>query len=243
MKIVVVPDMQIPFHSEAHIKSLARFIRKFRPDQVLCVGDEIDFQTISRWSSPFEETSGRIGKDRDLTVDILWDLQITDLSRSNHSDRLFKKLVSRAPGLIGAPELELENFLKLKELGIRYHKKPYQFLPNWILIHGDEQGINPNAGLSALGAARKHGKNVVMGHTHRAGISSFTEASGGHLGRRLTGVEVGNLMDFKKASYTRGTANWQHNFTVIYAKGKLVTPINVPMEKDGSFIFEGKIYR
>lgn len=243
MKIVVVPDLQVPFHSPAHVKSLTRFIRKFKPDQVLCVGDEIDFQTISRWSSPFDETSGTIGKDRDLTCDILWDLQVTDLSRSNHGDRLFKKLVSKASGLIGAPELEIENFLRLKELGITYHKKPYQFLPDWVMIHGDEFGLNPNAGQSALRAARIMGKNVVMGHTHKAGISSYTESFGGKLGRRLTGVEVGNMMKFSSASYTRGSANWQHNFTVIYAKNKLVTPINVPMEKDGSFIFEGKIYR
>ncbi len=35
------------------------------PDDVLCVGDEIDFQTISRWSTGRDEWSGSIGRDRD----------------------------------------------------------------------------------------------------------------------------------------------------------------------------------
>ena len=47
MKIVVVSDLQVPFQSPVMVKNVATFIRKFKPDEVLCVGDEMDFQTIS----------------------------------------------------------------------------------------------------------------------------------------------------------------------------------------------------
>ena len=47
MKIVIVSDLQVPFHSPKMVKNLATFIRKFKPDEVLCVGDEMDFNTIS----------------------------------------------------------------------------------------------------------------------------------------------------------------------------------------------------
>ena len=82
----------------------------------------------------------------------------------------------------------------------------------------------------------------MCGHTHRAGQSAFTEASGGVLGRVLRGVEVGNLMDFKKAGYTKGVANWQQAFAVFYVDKKTVTNTIIHIEKDGSFVFEGKRY-
>jgi hypothetical protein len=238
---VVVSDLQVPFHHPKAVKNLAAFIRKFKPDEVLCVGDEIDFQTISRWSSGKDEWSGTIGKDRDLCVDIMYDLQITQLSRSNHGARLYNALMKRLPGLIGAPELEIENFLRLPELGITYHHKPYP-IPgtNWIMVHGDEQPTKPVGGLTALEAARRHGKSVVCGHTHRQGIASYTQSSGGSVVSQLTGLEVGHLMDTKQANYTKGTFNWQMGFGVIYEHKGRVQPITVPIEKDGSFIFEGK---
>jgi hypothetical protein len=108
------------------------------------------------------------------------------------------------------------------------------------MVHGDEQSIKPQGGLTALEAAKRHGKSVVCGHTHRQGISSFSEASGGVLGRILTGFEVGHLMDEKQAYYTRGTMNWQKGFGLIYVDRKRVQPVAIPIERDGSFIVEGK---
>ena len=243
MKIVIVSDLQVPFHSPKMVQNVATFIRKFKPDEVLCVGDEIDFQTISRWSSGFDEHSKTIGADRDMCVDVMYDLQITQLSRSNHGARLFNALSTRLPGLIGAPELEIENFLRLPELGIKYHKKPYE-IPgtSWIMVHGDEQSTKPQGGITALEAAKRHGKSVVCGHTHRQGISSYTQSSGGLEVSRLTGFEVGHMMDTRQAYYTKGTFNWQAGFGVMYVDRKRVLPIAVPIEKDGSFQFEGKVY-
>jgi hypothetical protein len=131
--------------------------------------------------------------------------------------------------------------MKLDELGIKFHRKPLEFAPNWIAIHGDQGSIKPQPGASALDSARKAGKNVVQGHTHRAGISAFTETSGGVLGRVLKGYEIGHLMDYSKVSYT-ANPNWQQAFLVVYVDGKKVHPVLTYFEKDGSFIFEGKVY-
>lgn len=242
-KIVVISDLQVPYHDAKAIKNVAAFIRKFKPDEVVTIGDEIDFPTISRWTQGTPgEYAGSIGDDRDQTVQILYDLQVTQMIRSNHTDRLYNSIMKRLPGLLGAPELEFENFMRLPELGIKYHRKPYEIAPGWIAVHGDHGAINSQPGLTALGHARRHGLSVVCGHTHRAGISAFTEASGGRLNRTLWGFEVGNLMDFRQAAYTHGTANWQQAFGIIYVDRKKVTPIMVPIERDGSFIVEGKVY-
>jgi hypothetical protein len=235
--------LQVPYHDERAVRNVASFIKRFKPDQVITIGDEIDLPQISRWTEGtpgwFEQS---LGADRDATVEILWDLQVTDMIRSNHTDRLYNVIMKKIPAFLALPELKFEKFMKLDELGIKFHRKPLEFAPDWIAIHGDEGSVKPTPGLTALDSARKHGKSVVCGHTHRAGQSAFTEASGGVLGRVLRGVEVGNLMDFKKAGYTKGVANWQQAFAVFYVDKKTVTNTIVHIEKDGSFVFEGKRY-
>jgi hypothetical protein len=242
-KVVVISDLQVPYHDPVAIRNVVAFIKRFKPDQVITIGDEIDLPQISRWTEGtpgwFEQS---LGSDRDATVEILWDLQVTDMIRSNHTDRLYNVIMKKIPAFLALPELKFEKFMKLDELGIKFHRKPLEFAPDWIAIHGDEGSVKPTPGLTALDAARKHGKNVVCGHTHRAGQSAFTEASGGVLGRILRGVEVGNLMDFKKAGYMKGTGNWQQAFAVFYVDKKTVTNTIVHIEKDGSFVFEGKRY-
>lgn len=242
-KVVVISDLQVPYHDERAVRNVASFIRRFKPDQVITIGDEIDLPQISRWTEGtpgwFEQS---LGADRDATVEILWDLQVTDMIRSNHTDRLYNVIMKKIPAFLALPELKFEKFMKLDELGIKFHRKPLEFAPDWIAIHGDEGSVKPTPGLTALDAARKHGKSVVCGHTHRAGQSAFTEASGGVLGRVLRGVEVGNLMQFSKAGYMKGTGNWQQAFAVFYVDKKTVTNTIVHIEKDGSFVFEGKRY-
>ena len=242
-RVVIVSDLQIPYHNARAVSVLADFIKRYKPDRVVSVGDELDLPTVGRWNrGTLGEYAGTIGKDRDLAVRILEQLRITDVLRSNHTDRLFNYIANQAPGLMGIPELRLENFMRLPELGITYWKKPMPIAPGWVAVHGDHGRISQVAGQTALKQALQHGKSVLCGHTHRLGISSVTEASGGVIGRILTGFEVGNLMRFSAASYTHGSANWQQGFGLLYVDGKNVTPVQVPVAKDGSFIVEGKRY-
>ena len=244
-KIVVISDLQIPYHDHHAVQNIIRFIPKFKPDQVVTIGDELDFNELGRWVEGRAEWFAQtLGDNRDLGVDILYDLQVTDVIRSNHTDRLYNQISSKLPALGSLPELKFEKFMKFDELGITFHKNPMPIAPNWIAVHGDHTPIKQQGGLSALEAARRHGKNVISGHTHRAGRSAFTEASGGKLGRVLHGVEVGNLMDYRKASYlgSTGSANWQQAFAIMYVKGKNVQVDIIHIEKDGTFIVAGKSY-
>jgi predicted phosphodiesterase len=242
-RICIVSDLQIPYHDPKAVHNLIDFIKRYKPDRVVSIGDEIDLPQVSKWEKGrMGEYAGTIGKDRDATVKILEQLRVTDVIRSNHTDRLFNYIASYAPGLYGIPELQLENFLRLSELGITYWRKPMPIAPNWVAVHGDHGRISQVAGQTALKQALQHGKSLVCGHTHRLGLSSVTEASGGIVGRIVTGLEVGNLMDFKKAHYTHGSANWQQGFGLLYVDGRNVTPVAVPVAKDGSFIVEGKRY-
>ena len=242
-RICIVSDLQIPYHDPRAVNNLIDFIKRYKPDRVVSIGDEIDMPQISRWNrGTAGEYVGSLGRDRDITVKILEKLRVTDVIRSNHTDRLFNYIANQAAGLSGIPELKLENFLRLPELGITYWRKPMPIAPNWVAVHGDHGRISQVAGQTALKQALQHGKSIVCGHTHRLGLTHATEASGGIVGRILTGLEVGNLMDFKKAFYTNGSANWQQGFGLLYVDGRNVTPVAVPVQRDGSFIVEGKRY-
>jgi hypothetical protein len=246
-RTVIIPDLQVPYHDKVAVKNVASFIKTFRPDSVVTLGDEIDLPQISRWT---ENTPGwyeqTLATDRDKTVEILWQLtehaKEAHMIRSNHTDRLYNVIMKKIPAFLSLPELKFENFMRLPELGITYHKKPYPIAKGYVAIHGDEQAIKPTPGLTALEAARRHGLSVICGHTHRAGQSAFTEASGGRIGRILRGFEGGHLMDVRQAHYTKGTMNWQQAFLILEEDKSGVQVTTIHIEKDGTFAYGGRRY-
>jgi len=241
-RTVVVSDLQVPYHDEVAVKNLGAFIRAWKPHKVVTIGDEIDLPQISRWTEGtpgwYEQT---LGEDRDLAVQTLYDLQVTDMIRSNHTDRLYNVIMKKIPAFLSLPELRFEKFLKLDEMDVKFWKDPMPIAKGWIAIHGDLGSLNPNPGMSALGQARKHGINVIMGHTHRAGRSAHSEASNGVLRRVLHGVEVGHAMDLKQAKYV-STPNWQQAFAIVTENGKNVQVDLIYIEKDGTFQVHGRRY-
>lgn len=242
-RVWVISDLQVPYHDARAVAAVAQAIEDLKQpeDTVITIGDEQDFQTISRWSAgtPLEYEKS-IGKDRDATVQILKDLQVQHVIRSNHTDRLFASVMRRIPGLMGLPELEIENFWRLGDLGITYHKEAFKVAPGWVALHGDEAGLSQIAGTTAQGLAKKVGMSVVCGHTHRLGLQPYTQGVNGNITNTLWGFEVGNLMDMKKALYAK-THNWQKGFGILYIDGKNVVPMPVPIHNK-SFVLEGNVY-
>jgi predicted phosphodiesterase len=242
-RILVIPDLQIPLHDEHVVRNVIKFAKSFKADQTVTLGDEMDMTELGRWSEGKAEWFAQtLDDNRNMTVEILWELGCTDVIRSNHTDRLYNQISSKIPALGSLPELRFEKFLKFDELGIKFHRDEMAIAPSWIAVHGDHTPIKPQGGLSALEGARRRGKNVISGHTHRSGRSSFTEASGGRVGRILQGVEAGHLMDTRKASYTHGVMNWQQSFAIMYVQDKNVQVDLIHIEKDGTFIVSGKRY-
>lgn len=245
-RTVVIPDLQCPYEDTHVVRNLSLFIKAFRPDAVLTIGDEIDLPQISRWTenSPgwYEQT---LAQDRDRTVDVLWSLfeysKEAHMVRSNHTDRLYKVIMKKIPAFLSLPELKFEKFLKLDEMGVKFWSTPMPIAKGWIAIHGDLGSLNPNPGLSALNQAKRHGQSVIMGHTHRAGRSAVSEASNGVLRRVLHGVEVGHAMDLKAAKYV-STPNWQQAFAIVTENGKNVQVDLIYIEKDGTFQVHGRRY-
>lgn len=240
---MVVPDIQAPFHDPRAVKAVIAFIRRVKPDGLLCVGDEIDLPSVSRWShdSAIEYTTS-LKRDVQITHDIVAELRAAlgknkpfHMSRSNHGDRLTKYVNKYAPALSEYVEpgglLDIPSLVGYGALGITYHRQPFEFTPGWILCHGDEGNLSPIAGRTATNlAVNKFGKSVVCGHTHRAGSSAHTTAVNGRVTQVLHGVEVGHVMDLKKAHYLKAhSANWQQACGYVEANGKATAAVVAPI--------------
>jgi hypothetical protein len=236
--------LQIPYHDQKATSNIIKFISRWKPDRVATVGDEIDLPQLSKWERGLAgEFAGTLDRDRRITQEILFDLRVTDMVRSNHTDRLFNSIHTRLPALAALPELQFENWLGLKDLGIKFWRQPMPIAKNWIILHGDEGNISQKGGQTAMNLSERHGLSVICGHTHRAGLTHKTYASGGKVVRTLWGFEAGNLMDFKSAKYLKGgSGNWTQGFGLLYENKGHVQPVFVGIERDGSFIVEGKRY-
>jgi len=245
-KIAFVSDLQVPFYNEAIVKSVGRFLGKWKPHRTICIGDEIDLPQLGGFNAnTIDEMVGNIHEDRQLTQEVLSYLGVTDVVGSNHGIRLYRSIKKRLPSFLNLPEMQYERFMGYDKLGIKFAPQGIDWAPGWIAVHGDTFPISQIPGQTALNGARRHGKSVVCGHTHRLGQSAFTEASRGQFGRTVWGVEVGCMVDLSSSgmAYTRGYANWQTGFAVAYVKERKVQVITIPVSADGSFIFEGKLYR
>jgi predicted phosphodiesterase len=248
-RIVVLSDMQIPYHDRRSVDAVMQFVEDYEPDQLFCVGDEADSPEPSRWTKGTAgEYAGTLQKGLDKTADIMKGFKeaIGDkpfhVMRSNHGDRIQHYINRYAPALASLRELEYTRLLDYDKNEITYHDSIWSFSPGWAMAHGDEGNLIKTAGGTAMSLARKTGTSIVCGHTHRLGLQHEHSGYNGKIQNRLYGVEVGHLMDLGKAGYLKtGGANWQQGFAILYRDGNRIYPSVVPIT-DKKFVVEGEVY-
>lgn len=248
--VVVLSDLQIPYHDPKFVSAVQEFVADYQPDELFCVGDELDAPEPSRWTKGTAgEYAGTLQKGIDKTHKIMAGFKEAlgdrpfHVQRSNHTDRIENYVSRYAPALSSLRDLEYETLLGYNELGIKYHERIYNFAPGWAMAHGDEGSLSRIAGSTALSLARRTGLSIVCGHTHRLGIQHENTAVNGKVTGRLFGMEVGHMMDLSKAAYLKsGGANWQAGFGILHIDRGNVTPSVVPMINN-SFIVEGVKYK
>lgn len=257
-RIVITPDIQVPFHVPRMVRAHIDFIRDWKPDLVVNIGDLTDFPAPSRWSKGRrEEFAGSVEKDVETTKRVyfhplrrVYDGPIV-CHIGNHDLRPLQYLDDYAPALKSEDPKNSPfyygNLLDFDGFGVEDPGDFYKVAPGWESTHGHRvaASLSRNPGLTALNEARKRGNSIVMGHTHK--LAAVPETTGvGPNRKQVWGMEVGCFMDTTKASYLDkkgGWANWQHGFGVLYVDGNRVTPVAVPVNKDGSFVFEGRNWK
>lgn len=263
---VVVPDLQAPYHDKRTVETFTKFLWDYDHDGLLIVGDEADSPEPARWNKGMAmEYAGTLEAGLQTTYDVLRGLchatglgvhgsyKPVILSRSNHGDRIQKYLAKYAPAMARASWSQYDRIMgynghkpllegRDEPLPIRYETKPIPFARGWLMMHGDEAGMNQTAGGTALGLAKKVGLSVVCGHTHKAGIQHMNLAHSGRVTQQLVGFEVGHMMDMKQAGYLGfGGANWQQAFGIMRIRKGVVYP-ELVLINNRKFTVEGHHY-
>ena len=57
--VVIISDTQIPFHDLKATKNLVAFIHQWRPDEVIHIGDLMDYPQPSRWTAGTRGVEGQ----------------------------------------------------------------------------------------------------------------------------------------------------------------------------------------
>lgn len=251
-RIVVISDTQLPYEDRQAVKAVIRFIGDYQPDRVIHIGDLMDYPQPSRWSKgTHEEFKGSVYQDSEYAkrsflgpLRAVYDGRV-EIHEGNHDARAREYLAKYAPALAGTEVFNFENLLDFDGFGVDLLPEFNDFAPGWTTTHGHRGGITLSqiAGQTGLNAAKKMCRSVVIGHTHRQGVSSYTMGKGGADEITVTGVEVGNLMDMRKAGYLKGaTANWQKGFAVLTVDAGYVHPDVIPITAK-RFSVDGEVWR
>ena len=251
-RIVVCSDIQFPYHNRKQTNAVIRFIGDTQPDEVVLIGDCMDYPQPSRWSKGTRgEFEGSVYKDSEkFQTDVLEPLRAVydghvGMHEGNHDLRPREYLAKNAPALSDSADFNIENLLRFGDFDVRLLPDFYDVAPGWVSTHGHlaSMSLSRLPGYTALNAAVKFGKSVVCGHTHRLGIGAKTTGVGGKVSQQLFGMEVGHLMDQKKAAYLKGgTANWQAGFGLLTVDGNHVKPEIIPITA-GKFSVDGETWK
>ncbi|GAA3536803.1 hypothetical protein GCM10022419_015770 [Nonomuraea rosea] len=252
-RVVVISDIQYPYHDKRALKNVINFIGDYQPDRVIQIGDFLDLPSPSRWSQGTIEEYKQVVKShakgfiREFSRPLrsVYDLD-TEFLIGNHDERAMVYLSQKAPALAEYAEMfHPAKLLDFDSFGFKVIPPFTKIGPDTVVIHGHEiKGLSQIAGTTAYNHAAKAGANVIMGHTHRLGIRRHTSQYIGGKAIRRWGFEVGNLMDVRKAGYlgAGGVANWQQGFGLLYVGKYDVSPHAIDIFTDGSFVVEGERY-
>lgn len=247
---LIIPDIQYPYHDELVLSKLLRVAEGHQPDQIIQIGDGIDFPQVSQWSK------GTAGEYADTLqqhidgyrMDVLIPLREVAPQahivwlEGNHDLRLRDFVRKYAAPLTNLRALEVESLFLLKDLGIRYEQGPLRVATNTLVVHGHESG-GYCASASAWDAkfTKRYGsdKNFVFGHTHQPFLVTRSYGYGGKVTPRFT-MNAGSIMDPVAATYVKdGAVNWTMSFSWLEDDGKRVYPELITMV-DRGFFFRGE---
>jgi predicted phosphodiesterase len=232
---MITSDYHIPFLDESSYELMKYVAKEYKPDKFIINGDFVDFYTISKFDQNPERKhtlqDERVEAQRRL-YDLRKSLPKADIIyiEGNHETRLQKYLWAHKE-LYSLPELNLQNFLGLKEAGIKFigvdndywkQTSGHYVIGDMVISHGDNRtngfATSQYSGYSAKNSMYKMNKSILMGHTHRLALVYHSTPFAD-----LVGIEGGCLCQ------DNGTANWQKGF--------------ITFETDNKETFNHKIYR
>lgn len=214
-RVLVCPDIHIPYHDEKAWETFLRAIQAYKPDRLVFLGDGADCYEISEFAKDprrkhnfFSEMEAvNVEYDRISRLQTSLGFEV-DYLLGNHEDRLNRLIAKRAPELHGFTSID--KILRFAERGWRWHAYGEQIQIGKIFLAHD---YGPSGGRAVSQALAATGHSVLFGHTHRAQV----EYSGTTDGQRHVGMSCGWLgkydsLAFSYARRWKAKKEWTHAF-------------------------------
>lgn len=220
-KVIVLPDLQVPYHDKRSLKAVEKYMADNTWDEYVNLGDFMDLDCISSHNANNirQVEAKRIFKDYEVGNEILDRHQAIikkhnpkakfTLLEGNHDYRI-ERYLDQFPQLEGL--IEIENGLKLKQRGFKwvrcYQKGELHKIGHAYFHHG--RFTNQ---YYARKMVEYYGVNIFFGHNHD--IQGFSKVNYGK-NKTLVGQSLGCLCEYEQ-SYIKGNpTNWQQAFGIFY---------------------------
>lgn len=227
-RVFAAPDLHFPWSDQKSLKRVYDAIEDLRPDVVIQLGDVLDLYAWTRFArsldvmTPREELEAGIGD-----YQVFWKTvkkivgpkkRLIQLG-GNHTDRLVKTAISKAPEL--AHLIDIKKALLMDGLEVHASAHDEVEIDGVLYVHGWMSGIGKHA--------RYFNQPVVHGHTHTGGLWTQTFRKSGTKGTHvLFELDCGHLADpFQVPLMYRATktVNWTKGFGVVDEWGPRFCPL------------------
>jgi UDP-2,3-diacylglucosamine pyrophosphatase LpxH len=209
-KAVILSDIHIPHHSQSALAIAVEFMKDYAPNTIILNGDLVDFYAVSS----YRKDTTRIDTLQDELNETRSFLELVRANhpsarivflQGNHSSRLARFLLDKAPELTSLTCLALDELLDLKKLNIEHVEYGDSIHLGLLEItHGELS--RKGSGASVKAHMDKSGGSVLIGHVHKLSMNHKTNKWGIHVG-----IENGHLAreDVEYVSFP----DWQQGFT------------------------------
>jgi predicted phosphodiesterase len=198
-KILVLPDMHLPWANWSALEQAHRWYKSHKPDLVICLGDITDQKIWSRWPKDTDDASPSdefLAAERGLKRLHKMFPKMTIL-RGNHDVRILAKAIEGGiPAQMFKDVDEVFNYKgwtwvpQNEKLVVQTTRGPILF------VHGDEQGGTP------VQKSRILGMSLIQGHSHKVSIGYTSTLNG-----TVFGAEMGCIMDTNSKAAKYAAAN------------------------------------
>jgi predicted phosphodiesterase len=230
-RILFISDTHAPYHHKDTIAFLSEIKREFKPDRIVCVGDELDYHALSYHDSDPDLDSAGIELIRGCaTIKQLEELfPVMDLLHSNHGSMVYRRAKTS-----GMPRHVLKPYHEI--LGVDGEK--WKWHTSLILKQnvGKDIFVCHGSKKNSEVYARSLGCNVVQGHFHEDFRIGYYNSPGG----LIWGMNVGCLIDNEELAFEYNKINPNRPIlgTGIVINGR---PRLIPMFLDSKGNWDGNL--
>ncbi len=240
-KIIVCPDVHVPYHDKKAWKLFLKALATVKPDILVLIGDFADIKSLmAHAKKPKDERFFK--KEIAAVLEALNEISAIGIKRviyceGNHENRISRYIASNAP--------ELDEMLDAKSL-FKIEERGWEWIPYGDYIRLGELSFIHDVGRVGVNAARQSladfGDNICFGHTHRAAVVY----SGTVEGRQHVALNVGWLGDYDAIDYrNRHTAKreWTHGCGLVYQTPNGNSYCNFVPFINGECVIDGKFVK